>query len=65
MKTEPPRPDSIDDAGLRRARLRILRRILAALEAEAAVFGFTPANLAAHIAATEARIAVLAKESDG
>ncbi len=65
LKTEPPRPDSIDDAELRRRRLRILRRILAALHAEAAALGIVPANIAAHIVATEAWIAELAKESDG
>ena len=65
LKTEPPRRDSIDDAELRRRRLRILRRILAALQAEAAMLGVVPENIAAHIAATEAWIAELAKESEG
>lgn len=64
MKTQ-PRPDSIDDAELRWHQLRALRRILAALHAEAAALGVVPENLAAHIAATEARIAVLAKEDEG
>ena len=65
LKTEPPRHDSIDDAELRRRHLRILRRILAALQAEAAALGVVPENLTAHIEATQARIAVLAKESEG